>query len=91
MISDDVIPSGGPEQEDCSHDEAYLKDEADYLGGARFAKCRRCGLSLRLIGGHRLKPIRAPEVINYSYDCIDCGLVTEFPGYAENVECGDDT
>lgn len=90
MMTDEQAPPGAPETGDCSHDEAYLEEKAEVVGDSDYVQCRRCGMTLWLVGEHRLKVIKAPKVVNFRYECIDCGEETAWPSGVYESECGGD-
>jgi len=87
MSEGEVPPGDDYDPAECSHDEAYLVEKAVFISDSEYYQCRRCGQLLWFAGGHRLKVEKAPKVVNYSYECIDCGEQTELPSGVYNSEC----
>lgn len=80
------INQGYPSDE-CSHEEAYLDTDIDVPGSGDYALCRRCGAGIWLVGEHKLVTIKSSKVINFQYECVNCGVGVGFPSGADEFEC----
>ena len=73
--------------EECSHDEGYRVNRTQTVGGRKHCTCGKCGSGLWIVDGTVMVPVKKAKVIDFTYKCIDCDAVFEYPGGAADHEC----
>jgi len=73
--------------ESCSHDEAYRVGRTQTFGGHRHCTCGNCGAGLWIVGGTVLVAVKKSKVIDFTYSCVGCDAVFEYPSGAVGHEC----
>jgi len=73
--------------ESCDHDEAYCVARTQTVGGRKHCTCGNCGAGLWIVGGTVMVSVKKSKVIDFTYSCVGCGAVFEYPSGAVGHEC----
>jgi len=88
MMSD--RPVGIPmehDADDCSHNKEFLAPKSRYSGSDQQVMCRRCGAQLWAVGDSTLRVLNAARVVDYEYQCTECGDKFDYPSHAKGHGC----
>lgn len=88
MMSDnEEVGSLSDEVEACSHDIRYRVARTTAIDGVEHSRCGNCGADLWVAGGTILVTIKQPKVVDFVYECDDCGDRFDYPSLADEHRC----